>query len=180
MDSYKLNGKEPAWKNNIIGHEWVYPDQLLANPLNARIHNKLQQDATAGLLSDVGWVKSIQVNTRTGHILDGHLRVTLALRKNEQVPVEYVDIDEAAEKLALASLDPLTNLAAYDKELLDALLRDVQTSDEALMAMLAGMAQEAGLYPDGAPDVQFKEYDESAADDVEMVTCPHCGKPFPK
>ncbi len=26
----------------------------------------------------------------------------------------------------------------------------------------------------------FKEYDESIADDVEMIACPHCGKSFPK
>jgi len=30
------------------------------------------------------------------------------------------------------------------------------------------------------PDVEFKEYDESAADDVEMCTCPKCGHEFPK
>ena len=27
---------------------------------------------------------------------------------------------------------------------------------------------------------EFKEYDESAADDVEMITCPHCGQSFAK
>jgi hypothetical protein len=27
---------------------------------------------------------------------------------------------------------------------------------------------------------EFKEYDESVADDVEMIECPHCGKSFPK
>ena len=27
---------------------------------------------------------------------------------------------------------------------------------------------------------EFKEYDESVADEVEMLTCPHCGKSFPK
>jgi len=29
-------------------------------------------------------------------------------------------------------------------------------------------------------DVNFKEYDESAADDVQMITYPECGKSFPK
>ena len=29
-------------------------------------------------------------------------------------------------------------------------------------------------------DVEFKEYDESAADDVETITCPSCGHIFPK
>jgi hypothetical protein len=30
------------------------------------------------------------------------------------------------------------------------------------------------------PVPEFKEYDESAADEVEYLTCPHCGKSFPK
>lgn len=30
------------------------------------------------------------------------------------------------------------------------------------------------------PDVEFKEYDESVADDVEYCTCPKCGHKFPK
>jgi hypothetical protein len=29
-------------------------------------------------------------------------------------------------------------------------------------------------------DVEFKEFDESAADDVEFLTCPKCGHSFPK
>lgn len=29
-------------------------------------------------------------------------------------------------------------------------------------------------------DVEFKEYNEDIANDVEMTTCPHCGKEFPK
>jgi hypothetical protein len=30
------------------------------------------------------------------------------------------------------------------------------------------------------PDIEFKEYDESTADDVEMCECPECGHRFPK
>lgn len=33
---------------------------------------------------------------------------------------------------------------------------------------------------DQIPDVDFKEYDESVANDVEMCTCPKCGHEFPK
>jgi hypothetical protein len=29
-------------------------------------------------------------------------------------------------------------------------------------------------------DVELKEYDESAADDVETISCPKCGHTFPK
>ena len=30
------------------------------------------------------------------------------------------------------------------------------------------------------PDVAFKEYDESVADDVQYCECPKCGHKFPK
>jgi len=30
------------------------------------------------------------------------------------------------------------------------------------------------------PDAEFKEYDESVADDVEYITCPECGHKWPK
>lgn len=172
-DSYKLDGQ--PWQNRIVGHEIVDPEQLLANPLNARVHGKLQQDATAGNLNDIGWVKSVVVNTTTGHVIDGHLRITLAMRKGEPVPVEYVKLSEAEEKQALATLDPLTNLATYDDELLDALLREVNTGDEALMEMLAGLAKDTGLYPDTTqvePPTEFGEYGE----DIEtQYCCPKCG-----
>ena len=29
-------------------------------------------------------------------------------------------------------------------------------------------------------DVEFKEFDESAAQDVKMIKCPHCGQEFPE
>lgn len=38
---------------------------------------------------------------------------------------------------------------------------------------------ELGLDDSDLPE-EFPEYDESVADDVEMITCPHCGKVFPK
>ena len=39
---------------------------------------------------------------------------------------------------------------------------------------------ELGLSDGEIPDVEFREYDESIADDVEMCTCPSCGHEFPK
>jgi hypothetical protein len=42
------------------------------------------------------------------------------------------------------------------------------------------VAVEALLATVGVPDVAFKEYDESAADDVEYHECPACGHKWPK
>src|SRR5690606_4570024 len=54
------------WQNRIVGSGEEAPDQLLANPANWRIHPQAQQDALAGVLSEVGWVQQVIVNQRTG------------------------------------------------------------------------------------------------------------------
>ena len=46
-----------------------------------------------------------------------------------------------------------------------------------MQAMLAELAVNAGIV---APDVDWKEDDESAADDVEYNECPECGHKWPK
>ena len=133
-----------GWQNRIVGHGEEAPDQLLANPENWRIHPKPQQDALAGVLDQVGWVQDVIVNRRTGHVVDGHLRVSLAIsREEEAVPVVYVDLDEHEERLILATLDPLAAMAATDSTKLDELLREVSTGDAALQAMLSDLAESA-------------------------------------
>jgi hypothetical protein len=68
-------------------------------------------------------------------------------------------------------------MATADAGALDALLSSVQSGDAAVTAMLAELAVNAGIVP---PDVDWKEYDESAADDVEYIECPECGHKWPK
>ena len=166
------------WRNRIIGSGVEAPDQLLANPLNWRIHPKAQQDALAGALDEVGWVQEVIVNQRTGHLVDGHLRVTLALRRDESsIPVKYVDLDEREEALVLATLDPIAAQAGADAAKLDELLRGVQTGSAALQSLLSELSANAGLTP---PNVEFKEYDESVENEVEYLECPACGHKWPK
>jgi len=138
--------QEKGWRNRIVGTGEEAPDQLLANPANWRIHPKPQQDALGDALDDIGWIQQVVVNRQSGHLIDGHLRVSLALRNNEPtVPVLYVDLDPREEALALATLDPIGAMAAADKEQLDELLRDVDTGSAALQEMLAGLAAGVGI-----------------------------------
>ena len=131
-----------AWRNRIVGYGEEAPDNLLANPRNWRIHSKLQQEALAGVLNEVGWIQNVIVNRTTQHVLDGHLRITLAMRHGEPtVPITYVELSEEEEALALATFDPIGALASAEKETLDALLRDVQTGSQAVQEMLAGLAE---------------------------------------
>lgn len=156
------------WKNKIVGHDEVSPDQLLANPNNWRIHPRTQQDALAGVIDEVGYIRSITVNRRTGHVIDGHLRVLLALRQGVKgIPVEYVDLSEQEEVEALATLDPIAAMAIADGEKLDALLREVQTSNEAVGIMLEQLATRYGVIPPNDPMTEWKGMPEFVQEEQE-------------
>ncbi|MDA1241306.1 MAG: hypothetical protein O2798_10775, partial [Chloroflexi bacterium] len=63
------------------------------------------------------------VNQRTGHVVDGHARIVLAISRGEAaVPVVYVDLDEDEERLILATLDPLSAMAETGSEAMAALM----------------------------------------------------------
>ena len=134
------------FRNRITGSGMEAPEQLLANPRNWRVHPKAQEAALAAVLDEVGWVQNVIVNQRTGNVVDGHLRVSLAISRGEAtVPVVYVDLDENEEGLVLATIDPLSAMAGTDKDLLAQLLGDVVTTNEELQAMLDATATGAGL-----------------------------------
>ena len=139
------------WQNRIVGYGEEDSDQLLANPANWRIHPKHQQEALGAVLDNVGWVQNVIVNRRTGFVVDGHMRVALAISKGARVPVTYVDLSPEEEAVVLASFDPISAAAGVDAEKLDALLRDVQTNSPALDALLATVAEEAGVYATPKP-----------------------------
>lgn len=135
-----MTAPEPAWRNRIIGQGTEAPDQLLANPRNFRRHPAHQQRALEGSLAEIGWVQTIIVNRRTGHVVDGHLRVELALRAGEaQVPVLYVDLSEAEEQIALLSLDPIAALATQDDAQLADLIAAAKPDDARLAEFLASL-----------------------------------------
>lgn len=133
------------WKNRILRSEMVAPDQLLANPDNWRIHPAFQEAALEGVLDDVGWVRTVLVNEATGHVVDGHLRVALALKRNEPtVPVDYVELTIEEERAILSTLDPIAALAGTDKEKLAGLLAGFQTQQAGLQALLSDLQKSAG------------------------------------
>ena len=118
------NSPRLQWRSRIVGRGVMPAAQLLANPDNWRIHTFEQEDALVGVLDRVGWVRGVLVNRRTGHVVDGHLRVKAALAKGDKTPVPYeeIDVTEHEEALLLASLDPLSAMAGTDKAKRDELL----------------------------------------------------------
>lgn len=143
----------PTWENRIIGYGVEAPDQLLANPDNVRRHDRHQQSVMEAMLREVGYVQDVIVNQRTGTLIDGHMRVSLALRDGQAtVPVKYVDLDPEAEKIAVATLDAITELADHNAETFEELLASVSTSEEALQNLLDTMYRAGGGLPDDTTD----------------------------
>lgn len=134
------------WRNRIVGAGEADPAELLPNPANWRRHPRRQRSALAAALDAVGWVGQVLVNRQTGRLVDGHLRLELALARNEPtIPVLYVELSESEERLVLATLDPLAAMAEAERDQLAALLAGLEPADVALRALLDDLAREAGL-----------------------------------
>jgi len=142
-----------SWKNRIVGYRDVPVAEILANPRNARVHGWAQEEALAAVLERVGIIQNVVINQRTGRLVDGHLRLALAVRRGEAtLPATIVDLDETEEALVLATFDPLGALAEVDAGKLDALLREVQVDSAALQELLADLRETAGLEDEAEGD----------------------------
>ena len=165
------------WKNRIVETADMAVKDLKANPKNWRKHPQAQQNALSGVLDAVGWVAPVIFNRQTGHLIDGHLRLELAVKRKEKtLPVSVVDLSPEEEAMILATFDPIAAMAEADRQMLAGLMQFIETEDEAIRDLLRNTAAEPAPFvlPDEEP-----EYDESCADDVKMTRCPECGHEFP-
>lgn len=155
--------RQSKWQNRITGEGEQPAAWFLANPKNWRVHPTRQQRALQGNLDTLGWITRVVVNQRTGFIVDGHMRVTLALRAGEDtpVPVTYVDLSEEEEAQALATLDPIAAMAATDKDQLERLLQEIDTDNDLVRQMSEDIAAANRI-----------DLDPSDPDDDELPTDP--------
>lgn len=163
--SDKIPKLRKSLQNRIVGNGVERVDQLLANPGNWRLHPSNQQNALAGAIDDIGFIRSITVNKVTGHVVDGHLRVTLAARSGvAELPVEYVELSEQEESKALLLLDPIAEMAQADKTKMQELLSAVNSDDERVQKALSDIAAENKLQfgdePPDAPEPQIDKAEE--------------------
>ena len=101
-----------SWRNRITGSGIIKVSEAKPHALNFRLHPAAQSQALAASLDNVGWVQQVVINTTTGNLLDGHLRVDLARQRGEvELPCLFVELSEDEERLVLASLDPIAAMA---------------------------------------------------------------------
>lgn len=145
------------WKRSIVRYGETSVDQLLSNPENFKIHSIYQQAAVEGSLNEIGWIDEITINLRThpdfeSHqinvetMVDGHLRVILAMRLGEKtVPAKWVDLSPEEELKAMLYKAKTADMAGYDAEKLKAALERVNSPNKALQNMMNELAIESGL-----------------------------------
>ena len=135
-----------ALRNRIISSGTISPQKLLENPENWRGHPVKQEQVVAGSLEEVGWVRDILINKRTGHMIDGHLRVKIAKKRGEKlVPYSMIDVSLEEERIILATLDPSSEMAEMNKEVLRPLLAKITVGSVALQKLLSQLEEDAGV-----------------------------------
>jgi hypothetical protein len=108
------------------------------------------------------------VNRKTGRLVDGHLRVQLAVDAGEkQIPVCFVELEEAEEALVLASIDPLSAMAGIDLERFEELLTkaDIDTVD--LRDMIDSVLRQAGEQAEQEQDEEDQSPGEHPGIEIE-------------
>lgn len=130
-------------------------------------------------ITENGFYGTIIAQKSTGFILAGNHRWQAAKQAGAtEIPVTWVDVDDA-HALRILLVDNRTNDAAtYDDFALAELLESIHADTGTLLGTGYDGDDLDNLLSDIAhPD--FPEYDEAVADEVKMITCPNCNHEFP-
>lgn len=163
------------WENLIVGHGIEAPDQLLANPYNFRVHPNTQKQAMRKVLQTVGIVDEVIVNETTGHVVNGHLRVKIALEDGiEEIPVKYVRMSLEKELLVLLTFDPVSAMAVHDKEMINDIVNEYpdELDEDVKKIVKSALDEDPGFIN------MDEEQTESEITDKRLVRCPKCGFKF--
>lgn len=133
---------------NHTGCDLVPTHKLVRHPRNPNTHPEEQLRLLAKIIDRTGWRHPIVVSNRSGFIIFGHARLTVAERLElDKVPVQYQDWpNEAQEWADLLADNRIAELAEMDRPMLKDLLQEMDTgaldmeltgySDRVLEAMM--------------------------------------------
>jgi ParB-like chromosome segregation protein Spo0J len=146
---------------------------------NPRAHSEAQVRQIAESIREFGFTNPILLDGGNG-VIAGHGRLAAASMLGlKTVPcIELSHLSEAQKRTYTIADNKLTLNGIWNEELLRLELKDLKDLG-ANLELIGFDAMELADIMLGK-DIEFKEYDESAADDVQMLTCPKCGHTFPK
>lgn len=143
---------------------------------NPRTIKQKQAERLVDSVATFGQVETLAIGP-TNELYNGHQRLSVLAG---EYGMDYeVDVRVASRPLSERERQQLTvylHKGATGDFDFDALANTFELDD---LLTWGFEPHELGLSNDALP-TEFKEYDESVADDVEMCTCPACGHEFPK
>lgn len=171
-------GSSPFRVQNV---ETVAVSDLVDHPSNFRVHEEDQAASLESILQQIGWYgRPIVYRTKSGkyQLVDGHLRTSL-LRKYKRKSIEVLVVDFNPEEglRAIASHDPIADLAAIDAATLKGLLDSITLEADALREFLLEDLPMVGTHTgdgDSSGDGGGGGND-SEVSGVVKYRCPRCG-----
>ena len=164
--------KEPLWWIQPKLRELAIPiGEVVLDPRNARTHDANSIDAIKGMLGEFGQVSPITVQAEGMVVRAGNGRVQAAIALGwTHIAANVIADKSAAWWNAFAIGDNRSaELAEWDPERVDELLRECQTGREELDALFAGLANELKLYE---PPPEPKSPASSEGDGVQPPATP--------
>jgi ParB-like chromosome segregation protein Spo0J len=154
-------------------------DALIPFARNPRAHSDDQVAQIAASIREFGFTNPILLDGGNG-VIAGHGRLAAARQLGLQtVPcIELGHLTEEQKRAYVIADNKLALNAGWNEELLRLELTDLKEMGANLQLIGFDAMELADIMM--GKDIEFKEYDESAADDVQLVTCPKCGHSFPK
>jgi hypothetical protein len=154
-------------------------DALIPFARNARTHSDAQVSQIAASIREFGFTNPILLDGANG-IIAGHGRLAAArLLELKTVPcIELGHLSEAQKRAYIIADNKLALNGGWNEDLLRLELTDLKALGANLELTGFDLMELADITL--GKDINFKEFDETAAADVELTTCPKCGHSFPK
>ena len=169
----------PNGSENGLRVEYRPIEALIPFARNPRVHSDGQVAQIAASIREFGFTNPILLDGENG-VIAGHGRLAAArVLGLRTVPcIELGHLSEAQKRAYIIADNKLALNGVWNEDLLRLELNDLKELGANLELTGFDAMELADILL--GKDISFKEYDESAADDVELVTCPKCGHSFPK
>lgn len=176
----KTAAKKPTAKQSTatdakVIYRRVSIDDVIEDPANARKHGEVNLKSIETSLRLYGQVEPLVVQRSTMKVIGGNGRLKV-MRKLGWTEVDIADteIDNVGAAALGIVLNRTAELAEWNNDVLDSVLREIDTGDEELQALLSQLAEDQKLYADEpvVPPDDFGTVDENIETEHQ---CPKCG-----
>jgi ParB-like chromosome segregation protein Spo0J len=179
MKKAKTESKQAVTEPGSLNVEYRPIESLAPYANNPRTHSEEQIAQIAASIREFGFTNPILIDGNR-RVIAGHGRFAAAKELGmEEVPcIDLRHLTEEQKRSYIIADNKITLNGGWNEDLLRVELTALKELGADLQLTGFDVTELADIML--GKDVEFKEFDESAADDVQLLTCPKCGHTFPK